>query len=82
MQASEMQVAQLGRKIAEKEADVLGPAPSPIDRIRDRYRWQILLKGETPTVLHQICSKILEHYSNLTRGDIRVSIDVDPENMM
>jgi len=82
VQASAMQVAQLGRTIAKKEADVLGPAPSPIDRIRDRYRWQILLKGETPTVLHQICSEILEHYTKLSRGDIRISIDVDPENMM
>ena len=33
VQASAMQVAQLGRKIANKEVDVLGPAPSPIDQI-------------------------------------------------
>jgi primosomal protein N' (replication factor Y) (superfamily II helicase) len=82
VQGSAMQVAQLGRKIAQKEVDVLGPAPSPIDRIRDRYRWQILLKGQNASVLRQICLAILEHYPKLTRGDIRVSIDVDPENMM
>lgn len=82
VQASAMQVAQLSRTMARKEADVLGPAPSPIDRIRDRYRWQVLLKGENPGVLHQVCAEILEHYAKLSRGDIRISIDVDPENMM
>jgi len=82
VQASAMQVATLCRQSAHKKVEVLGPAPSPIDRIRDRYRWQILLKGENGSMLHQICSEILEQYQKLTKGDIRISIDVDPETMM
>jgi primosomal protein N' (replication factor Y) len=77
-----MQVAVLCRKSAQKNAEILGPAPSPIDRIRDRYRWQVLLKGEKGSALHQICAEILEQYQKLTKGDIRISIDVDPESMM
>ncbi len=82
VQASAMQVVLLCRKAAKKEAEILGPAPSPIDRIRDRYRWQVLLKSENGSTLHQICSEILEQYPKLTKGDIRISIDVDPESMM
>ena len=82
VQASAMQVAVLCRKSAQKNAEILGPAPSPIDRIRDRYRWQVLLKGEKGSALHQICVEILEQYQKLTKGDIRISIDVDPESMM
>ncbi len=82
VQTSAMLVATLCRKVAQKKAEILGPAPSPIDRIRDRYRWQVLLKGENSSILHQICSEILEQYQKLTKGDIRISIDVDPESMM
>ena len=82
VQATATRVAQLCRKASNKKAEVLGPAPSPIDRIRDRYRWQILLKGENRKVLHYICTEIIEHYSRLAKGDIRIGIDVDPESMM
>jgi len=82
VQATAAQVAQLCRQASNKKAEVLGPAPSPIDRIRDRYRWQVLLKGENRKVLHHVCTEILEHYARLTKGDIRIAIDVDPESMM
>ncbi len=82
VQATAAQVAKLCRMVGGKKVEVLGPAPSPIDRIRDRYRWQVLLKGQEAPVLHKICSKLMEHYSTLTKGDLRISIDVDPESMM
>lgn len=82
VQAVATQVAQLCRTGGEGKVAVLGPAPCPIDRIRDRYRWQVLLKGNDASVLHKICSHVIEHYSTLTKGDIRISVDVDPESMM
>ncbi len=82
VQATAAQVATLCRKAVGKNVEVLGPAPSPIDRIRDRYRWQVLLKGQEASILHKMCSKLIEQYSTLTKGDIRISIDVDPESMM
>jgi len=76
-------VAKLCRKSMKTEkVEVLGPAPSPIDRIRDRYRWQILLKGRNGSALHRICEQVQEHYSILAKGDIRIHVDVDPESMM
>ena len=82
VQATAAQVATLCRTAGGKNVEVLGPAPSPIDRIRDRYRWQVLLKGQEASILHKMCSKLIEQYSTLTKGDIRISIDVDPESMM
>jgi primosomal protein N' (replication factor Y) len=32
-------------------AEVVGPAPAPLSRLKDRYRWHILLKGEQRAVL-------------------------------
>jgi primosomal protein N' (replication factor Y) len=30
--------------------EVLGPAPAPLARLRDRYRWQVLLLGDHETL--------------------------------
>ena len=30
---------------------VLGPAPAPIERIKKRYRWQVMVKSENLTAL-------------------------------
>ncbi len=86
VQATAGQVAELCRASSSqtetKRVEVLGPAPAPIDRIRDRYRWQVLLKGMESTPLHEVCRKLLDKQSTLAKGDIRIAIDVDPESMM
>ncbi len=76
------QVASLCREEKIKGIEILGPAPSPIDRIRDRYRWQVLLKGVDSVSLHDVCGKIVGNHASLAKGDIRIAIDVDPESMM
>lgn len=41
---------------------VLGPAPAPLARIRDRYRWQLLLLGTRET-LREVGRELLVHAS-------------------
>ncbi len=46
------------RKEAQKNnwtssLELLGPVPAPIAKIKGRYRWQVLLKGENNRILHQ-----------------------------
>ncbi len=67
---------------SECSVDVLGPAPSPLARIKKRYRWQILLKSSHLNGLHLACDKVLEQKSSLCPGGVRMALDVDPENMM
>ncbi len=62
--------------------DLLGPAPSPLDRLCDRFRWQLLLKSDGVDDLHFVCSQITGRKNHLSEGKSRISIDVDPENMM
>ena len=59
---------------------VLGPAPAPIERIRDIFRWQILLKGDNITELHNLVQYILTKFKK--NGKEKLIIDVDPENML
>ena len=49
-EAVESAALELARRAREQVRDepieVLGPAPAPLTRIRDEFRWQILLLGE------------------------------------
>ncbi len=59
--------------------EVIGPAESPIARIRGRYRWQLLFKGEDSRALHGAARAIL---ARRWPGGLDVKADVDPLNFM
>jgi primosomal protein N' (replication factor Y) (superfamily II helicase) len=61
--------------------EVLGPAPAPLDKIKDRYRWQILLKSQSSPALARLCAA-LRQQPGVTDPGCRLQIDVDPENML
>lgn len=58
---------------------VLGPAPAPIERIKQRYRWQVLLKARER---HELRAALAEVASYPAPDGVRVSIDIDPLNML
>ena len=58
--------------------DLLGPAPAPILRVADRYRWQILLKFP-PNIRVEL--PMLEELRSRCPRDISLAIDVDPLNL-
>ena len=55
VQQSTVRLAGFCRQRVKKEKfniETLGPAPSPLDKIKDNYRWQILLKGRNTDEMH------------------------------
>ncbi len=56
--------------------EVLGPSPSPIPKIKDRFRWQVLLKSQSLSGLRTVCRSVLE--SKKKNRSVKVEIDVDP----
>lgn len=78
-------IARFCRKHVEKEKfriEVLGPAPSPLDKIKDKYRWQVLVKGTDTDELHALCVAVKAERVSMQKRDCDLIIDVDPENMM
>ncbi len=63
----------------DANAEIIGPAPSPLSKIRGRYRWQMLLKGANIKTLHQIAFALVRKH---TTASVRLTVDVDPENFM
>lgn len=62
---------------------VLGPIEAPVARIKDRFRWQLLLKGRHSAPLHRSVRRLLAaiHAGGLDRS-VRIRVDVDPQKMM
>jgi primosomal protein N' (replication factor Y) len=55
---------------------VIGPAPCPIERIKTRWRWHILLKAAQPGELTRVSRYFMERFP--VRVDLRVTLDRDP----
>jgi primosomal protein N' (replication factor Y) (superfamily II helicase) len=61
------------------QVELIGPAPCPIDRIRNRWRWHLLLRAESVSLLGTVTRYFAERFE-LPSGkhDLRVAIDRDP----
>ncbi len=75
----------LRRLIAARESvglTVVGPAPSPIERIKGRWRWHVVLKAEHPAELTRVGRYFLERFTLPHTGGYRVTLDRDPVSLM
>ncbi len=61
--------------------DILGPAPSAIPRLRNLFRYQILLKGPQAKSLNQLTRQVLGSQDWVEKGT-RIVVDVDPISML
>lgn len=67
---------------SSRDVAFLGPAPSPLFKLRDRYRWQLMIKETTPGCLHGILRPLLDTARTLASRRIRLTLDVDPYNFL
>ncbi len=83
-------VASITDKIAKfvqsklsRESHVLGPVASPISRIKNRYRYQCLIKYKREPELNKTLKTVLEHYQqDIVSKGLQISIDVNPYILM
>ena len=63
---------------AGDEVTVVGPAPCPIERIKSRWRWHVLLKTEHPGELTRVSRYFMERFEVPKTAQLRVTLDRDP----
>ncbi|MGH7594696.1 MAG: replication restart helicase PriA [Gemmatimonadales bacterium] len=70
------------RTIARNELPliVVGPAPCPVERIKDRWRVHLILKGPPQALGRWI--RTAAPRLGVPRGSVRISIDRDPVSLM
>lgn len=61
------------------EWDVLGPAPCLLARLRGLYRWHTLVKAPVDADISAIIDPVLK--ARKANADVRVAVDVDPDNL-
>jgi len=71
----------IARKMVSKlpmgSLEILGPSPCPIYKIRNRFRFQMLLKSSNAAILRSFSKQLLSLISK-SSSSVRFSIDVDP----
>jgi len=63
------------------KVQVIGPIEAPIKKLRNRFRWQLLIKASNVHTLLCLLKQVLEKPPS-TRRDELIQIDVDPHQMM
>lgn len=57
------------------------PVSSPVDKIKNKIRWRIIIKCKMDDIMIDLMNNMLEEYSKMKIYDTRVSIDVNPNDM-
>ncbi len=61
---------------------ILGPAPSPLYRLREEFRWRILLKSDDEKKAKVILRNLIGPIIHRSQQGVRITVDVDPQDMM
>ncbi|MDE4273846.1 primosomal protein N' [Phaeobacter gallaeciensis] len=79
------QVFDLGETLARNDgalrqigAQLFGPAPAPIARVRGRHRVRLLVKAAKGTPLQEAIARWIAPVR--PKGDLRLSVDIDPQS--
>ena len=76
-------IGETARKLAltftRSKVDIIGPAESPLHRLRGRYRWQMLIRGKDGKVLHILTKSLIEETNS---EGMEIRLDVDPVYFM
>lgn len=71
------------KPLAEKEVevDILGPIPCLVAKVKENYRWQIVIKGEFESEFAKKIKELLYDENKNVYNDIRISMDINPNNL-
>ncbi|WP_026906065.1 primosomal protein N' [Paucisalibacillus globulus] len=76
-------IAQLLTKVVAEETIILGPTPSPISRMKDRYRYQCMIKYKNEPNLRRNIKKIMDQFADEVRKeDLLITVDMQPYHLM
>lgn len=72
----------LKSKLDNEQFKIFKPMPAPIDKIQNRYRWRIIIKGNMTREANEILNHCLKEIYSKNLKMTRITIDVNPNNMM
>lgn len=74
------------RRLAEAKklatVTLVGPAPCPVERIKRRWRWHVVIKATDASELSRLLTYFAQRFPVPARGQARVAIDRDPATLL
>jgi len=65
----------------QNQVQLLGPTSAPLFRLRNKYRYQMLIKGDSAARINSFCRQLLSQPAWLPKGT-KVQVDIDPLQML
>lgn len=72
----------IGYSQKSKSLQILGPVPSPLPKIKNDYRFQILIKTREVRTVTQTINSMFEKGAEKRYAGVKISIDIDPLDIM
>lgn len=72
---------ELQRNMNQEKFKIYKPMPCPIDKIQNRYRWRIIIKGVMDKEANEVFNQVIMKIYSENIKDTRISIDINPNNM-
>jgi primosomal protein N' (replication factor Y) len=67
----------------QNDIEILGPSEAPWEKLKGKYRWQMLVKGREHRILHRFTEKVIVGIKpQIKISGVRLSVDVDPLNLL
>ncbi len=63
------------------DVEKLGPAAATISRIKNRYRWQIVIKSKSEETLRAVLGDLMENCGE-GQSNVSISMDLNPQSMI
>ena len=75
-----MEMARRAEPLRRSGAEVWGPAPAPIARIRGRHRVRLLIKAPRNVQIQPAIAAWIAQFP--LKGDLRLAVDIDPQSFL
>jgi primosomal protein N' (replication factor Y) len=62
--------------------EMLGPAPAPLTRIKDNYRYHLIVKSTSGNRLRSLLQSAMDRVEVKSGSGVIVVVDIDPQNLM
>jgi len=76
------EVSEFLNGVRTESVRILGPAPAPLERVKQVHRYQLLIKAASRPPLHRMLEKLRVYVEEQKLGGTRIQIDVDPVSLL
>ena len=70
------------RSLSEDNVTILGPTKCIVSKIKDKFRWQVMIKGKFSDDYSKKIRDILYEMNKSVYNEIRINIDINPNNFL